>query len=73
MQLHLLRRLQKLEETIHPPQSHTFRYGWRIPLPPDYVGERHVVAENVREIVPGLEWCDFVEHPGPHPERVAAH
>ena len=71
MQLRLLRRLKKLEETIHPPPSHTFRYGWRIPLPPDFVGERYVVAENVLQIEPGLEWCDFVEYPGPVPKSLA--
>jgi len=59
----LLRRLRKLESVIHPPQPRTVRFGWRIPLPSNYVGERHVVVEDLTQVAPGVEWCNFVEHP----------
>jgi len=28
-----------------------------------YVGERHVVVEDLTQVAPGVEWCNFVEHP----------
>jgi hypothetical protein len=67
MQLHLLRRLKKLEEAIPPLQPQTIRYRFVRPLPKDYVGERHFIEENIQETAPGFEMCDLVEYPGPAP------
>jgi hypothetical protein len=65
MQFKLLRRIQRLEDIAPPIEIRLSRYGWRIDLPANYVGERHTVAQNRERIAPGIEWCDFVEQPGP--------
>ena len=67
MRSEFLRRLMKLETVVASIPTGNIRYGWRIPLPPDFVGERHEVVEDCTQIVPGLEWCNFVEYPGRAP------
>ena len=43
----LLARLKRLETTSIPDHQAKFRYGWLMPLPADYTGERHIVVTNV--------------------------
>jgi hypothetical protein len=64
----LLRRLQILEAKIAPIARTVFRYGFRKPLPADYVGKRHtVIVKRESTGSPNVEWCHFEERPGPGP------
>src|ERR1022692_4876189 len=39
----LIVRLERLEAILTPKLVPLIRYGWLLPLPADYVGERHIV------------------------------
>ena len=69
MRAALRSRLERLEVRVEPKKPHFFRSGYLKTLPPDYVGERHVVIVK-REPSGGpgnFEWCEFEERPGPAP------
>ncbi len=72
MKSKLITRLEKLE-AIAPKQPTLIQCGWVTALPDDYVGERHLVILN-REPTGSkhIEWCEFVERPGPAP-RTSPH
>jgi hypothetical protein len=62
-----LERLEALSAAKNTEPPH-FQYGHIKPLPPDFIGERHVVvvrSEPTRN--PYIEWCQFEERPGPAP------
>jgi hypothetical protein len=64
----LLRRLQILEAKIAPIARTVFRYGFRKPLPAEYMGKRHtVIVRRESTGSPNVEWCHFEERPGPGP------
>ena len=68
MRRSLLTRLERLEAILAPTLVPLIRYGWLLPLPADYVGERHIVIvkqEPTRS--PHYEWCEWEERPGPAP------
>ena len=68
MKRHLLTRLERLEAALAPKLVPLISYGWLLPLPADYVGERHIVTvsrEPTRS--PRFEWCEWEERPGPAP------
>ena len=68
MKATLLARLAKLENRPEINESAVMRYGWLKPLPPGFIGERHV-ATIKREPTdrPNIEWCQFEERVGPRP------
>ena len=66
MRAALRSRLERLKVTAEPKKPHFFRSGYLKTLPPDYVGERHVVIVK-REPSGNGEWCEFEERPGPAP------
>ena len=66
MRAALRSRLERLEVRVEPKKPHFFRSGYLKTLPPDYVGERHVVIVK-REPSGNGEWCEFEERPGPAP------
>ena len=62
----LIARLKRLENASIPDRQAKFRYGWLMPLPADYTGERHVVVTNLEATKSAnIEWCHFEERPGP--------
>ena len=64
----LLARLERLEAILAPKQVPRRCYGWLLPLPADYVGERHIVIvkqEPTRS--PNFDWYECEERPGPTP------
>lgn len=64
----LIVRLERLEAILTPKLVPLIRYGWLLPLPADYVGERHIVTlQQERTRSPHLEWCEWEERPGPAP------
>ena len=68
MKRHLLARLERLEVALAPMQKRKTCYGWLLPLPADYVGERHVVTVKREPTTsPYFEWCEWEERPGPAP------
>lgn len=62
-------RIQRLEAASSGSHAAAkFRYGWLIPLPADYTGERHSVVTKIEATnSPNIEWCHFEERPGPAP------
>ena len=69
MRAALRSRLERLEVKVEPKKPHFFRSGYLETLPPDYVGERHVVIvkREPRGASGNFEWCEFEERPGPAP------
>ena len=68
MRRSLLARLEKLDAILAPKLVPLIRYGWLLPLPADYVGERHIVIvkqERTRSL--HFEWCEWEERQGPAP------
>jgi hypothetical protein len=71
MKRSLISRIGKLEASSAGGPGHiVLRLGWRQPLPPNYVGERHTVPL----LLPGTEDAPesskrylFQERPGPDP------
>jgi len=64
----VLARLERLEAILAPTLAPLIRYGWLLPLPADYVGERHIVIvkqEPTRS--PHFDWCEWEERSGPAP------
>jgi hypothetical protein len=70
----LIVRIERLEAILAPMQAPKLYYGWLLPLPADYVGERHIVTlQQERTRSPHLEWCDWEERPGPAPSAPAVY
>jgi hypothetical protein len=66
----LLTRLARLEVRTSSAECRvTVRFGHLKRLPPEYVGERHVVARELPS-QGDQEWVAFEEVPGPEPESL---
>ena len=64
----LLARLERLEAILAPKQVPRRCYGWLLPLPADYVGERHtVIVKQEPTGSPHFEWYEWEERPGAAP------
>ena len=61
----LIVRLERLEAILTPKLVPLIRYGWLLPLPADYVGERHIVIVQQEPTgSPHFDWCEWEERPG---------
>jgi hypothetical protein len=64
----LVRRLARLESRTSSTEHRvTIRFGHLKRLPPEYVGERHIIAARGLPTRNGQEWVEFEELPGPDP------
>ena len=63
----LLARLERLECRAAVSRKLKTRFGNLRRLPPDYVGERHMVIAKHLPCRFGQEWVEFEEAPGPDP------
>src|ERR1022692_3860841 len=66
----LVARLERLELRAAVFRTLKTRFGNLRRLPPDYVGERHLVIAKHLPSRSGQEWVEFEEVPGPdlHPD-----
>ena len=70
----LIVRLKRLEAILTPKLMPLIRYGWLLPLPADYVGERHIVIIKQEPTgSPHFEWYEWEERPGPAPSAPTAY
>jgi hypothetical protein len=61
-------RLKHLEGQHYRSQGAValFRYGWLTPLPPSFLGDKHIeMVSSHPTRNPQIEWCEFEERPGP--------
>jgi hypothetical protein len=66
MKTTLRRRVEALEEKWRVNPVRLIRYGWFTPLPPNWEGERHVVAIRQEASNSNLvEWYEWEERIGP--------
>ena len=63
----LVARLERLELRAAVFRTLKTRFGNLRRLPPDYVGERHMVIAKHLSSRSGQEWVEFEESPGPDP------
>jgi hypothetical protein len=64
----LVARLVRLEyRTVSVEHRVTIRFGHLKRLPPEYVGDRHVIVARQLPSQGGQAWVEFEEVPGPDP------